>query len=335
MSICCLDEAGEWGEALRRDGFSVTVLNRQPGFSPSLGRRLAEVAARSGATVLHCHHYSPFVYGMIASFWRPMKVVFTEHGRLSGGPPSPKRRLVNYALSRLTDRVYVVSADLKTHLTGEGFRAAQIEVVPNGIELGRRPDYSMRRRARLLLGVEEGVFVVGVVGRLDPVKDLPTLLRAARLCADADPGIRFALAGDGAERPALEAMVARDQLEDVVTLLGHREDARDLLPGFDLYVNSSVFEGVSLTILEAMAAGLPVVATRVGGTPEVVLDGSTGVLVPARNVDALAAAILDIRRDPARGALLGDAGRARVESEFSIDRMVDRYASVYRENERD
>ena len=135
--------------------------------------------------------------------------------------------------------------------------------------------------------------------------------------------------GDGPERRTLEGVVADEGLQSQVRFLGYRQDARRWLAACDVYVNSSISEGVSLTILEAMAAGLPVVATRVGGTPEVV-DESCGRLVPARDAQALASVLRELAGDPALCGHLGRAGRARVETQFTLDRMVGAYRDVYR-----
>jgi glycosyltransferase involved in cell wall biosynthesis len=134
--------------------------------------------------------------------------------------------------------------------------------------------------------------------------------------------------GDGAERAALEASAREVSGTATVRFLGHREDARDLLAACDVYANSSISEGISLTILEAMAAGLPVVATRVGGTPEIV-DDSCGRLVPARDARTLGAMLAVLAQDADLRASLGAFGRARVEQKFTLDRMVREYRDAY------
>jgi glycosyltransferase involved in cell wall biosynthesis len=142
----------------------------------------------------------------------------------------------------------------------------------------------------------------------------------------------LAIVGDGPERTRLEERARQANLAEAVCFTGYRRDARRYLPGFDFYVNSSMYEGVSLTILEAMAASLPLVATRVGGTPEVVVDGQTGVLVPARDSAAMAAAITSLATHPDRKRAMGDSGRRRLERYFTIDRMVSDYLCAYRGN---
>lgn len=288
------------------------------------------MAARLQLNVLHCHQYTPFVYGALARVRHPhLRVLFTEHGRTGDDPPSRKRRVANTLLARLPSRVCAVSADLARHLTREGFPPSRVQVVPNGIDPGARPDPETGQRARLALGLDDQAFVIGTVGRLNAVKDLPTLFDAFERLLQGRPDATLVVVGDGPERAALERRAAA--AGDRIRFTGHRGDVRALMAAFDVYVSSSVFEGVSLTILEAMAAGRPVVATRVGGTPEVVADGQTGLLVPPRDPLRLAEALLDLSASPQRARALGAAGRLRVCDRFTFDRMVDWYAAAYGE----
>ena len=328
MAVCCLDKAGAWGEQLQGAGIPVTTLGREEGFHPTLGRRVAQAASAHGASVVHAHHYSPFVYGSLARLWKPgLRVIYTEHGRLSDAPPSPKRRLANALFSLLPDEVYTVSADLKKHIVGEGFRAAKVGVIYNGIEVLPLAAASERSSVRAELNVDEHTLVIGTIGRLDPVKDFDTMIRAVDLLGR-DTRCLLLLIGDGAERTRLEQLAAATGRPDLFRFLGHREDARRWLAGCDVYANSSIHEGVSLTILEAMSASLPVVATKVGGTPEIV-DAQGGRLVPARDADAFAAALRDLAHDATRRTAMGRAGRQRVEERFTIERMVGEYRDAY------
>ena len=170
--------------------------------------------------------------------------------------------------------------------------------------------------------------MVGTVGRLDPVKNLHLLLQTHAFLVSKHPQVRTVIVGDGDERASLEAHAQSLGIKDSVIFAGYRSDVRALMPAFDVYVNTSSYEGVSLTILEAMATALPVVATRVGGNPEVVIDQETGLLVPGI-ARALADAIGGLVHDERRRRVLGDAGRFRVKRHFSMARMVEDYASVY------
>ena len=329
--VCCLDEPGAWAGELTERGVPVWPIGRAPGFHPSLGRRLAAVAAQHRADVLHCHQYSPFVYSRIAKLFRPtLKIVFTEHGRLSDATPSLKRRVVNPVLGRLPATIYAVSEDLRQHMIRSGFPANRVGVVHNGIEPGLQTTTALRAKARQTLGIPGDVFVVGTAARLDPVKELDPLFEATALLKERLGRVRLVVIGDGPERAKLEERARQTRLGGTLEFTGHRPDLRTLLPALDVYANTSVSEGISLTILEAMAASLPVVATTVGGTPEVVLPGETGMLVPPREPARVADAIQLLYQDPARRTSMGRSGRSRVERHFSLDRMVQSYFDAYR-----
>jgi len=329
FTVCCLDGPGEWAAELEPLGIPVVSLSRQPGFHPRLALELARIIKAQRVNVVHCHHYSPYVYGLLATVLHPgTRLVFTEHGRLSDAAPSRKRKFVNPLLARWPARLCAVSSDLKQHMIAEGFPPRRLQVVYNGIEVGERPRPGHRQAAREMLGLAEDAFVVGTVGRLDPVKNLSMLLRAHAVLLSEQPGARLVIVGDGPERETLTAEACALNIAGAVLFTGYRADVRSVMPAFDAYVNSSTYEGVSLTILEAMAAALPVVATNVGGNPEVVIDHETGRLVPG-HARALAGALLDLVRHPLRRHTMGEAGRWRVKRHFSLDRMVQQYADAY------
>ena len=332
VTVCCLDDEGEWASDLRAEGIEVIALRRQAGFRPSVGRRIAALADERHVDLLHCHQYSPFVYGWIASqLNRRLKVVYTEHGRLSDAPPSWKRRLINPVLSHVNGEIVAVSHELRDYMLTSRFAARRVGVIHNGIEPGPAPSRAARLRARRVLGVDDTAFVVMAVARLDPVKDFPTLIEAFAIVGRQLPQARLVIVGDGPERARLEACVDAANLAASVDIIGYRSGVRQLLPAADLYVSSSISEGISITILEAMAANVPVVATAVGGTPEVLpTPAEGGLLVPSRDPGRLAAAIVSLERDPATRAAMAAAGRRRLESAFNLDRMVGDYVRTYR-----
>jgi glycosyltransferase involved in cell wall biosynthesis len=328
-TVCCLDDAGAWAPEVAALGIPVVTLGRTPGFHPSLAVQLARIMTAHRIEVVHCHHYSPFVYGLLAAVLKPgVRLVFTEHGRLSTSAPSRKRRLVNPMLAWWPGHLCAVSADLKQHMVAEGFPARRVQVLYNGIDPGARPGSAQRRLAREVLGVPHDAFVIGTAGRLDPVKNLSALIRAQAAIAAPLPASRTVIVGHGPELPALEAQVRTLGLADRVSFAGYRDDVRLMMASFDVYVNCSTYEGVSLTILEAMASALPVIATRVGGNPEVVVDRETGQLVAA-HAGGLAGAIGNLAGNPLRRQAMGDAGRWRVKRHFSLARMVQQYADAY------
>ena len=327
--VCCLDEPGEWAAEVTKLNIPVISLARQPGFHPSLSVRLGEVLKTQRIEVIHCHHYSPYVYGLLAAVLHPsVRVVFTEHGRLHGAGISPKRRLVNPVLSRWPARIYAVSAALKQDMVAEGFPQKAIEVLYNGIELGHRPRPAERSAMRAAIGVPPDALVIGTVARLDPVKNLNVLLEARSILGARFPAARIVIAGEGPERDALRDRAKALGVGDVTVFTGYRTDIRALMAAFDVYVNCSTYEGVSLTILEAMATTLPVVAAEVGGNPEVVVENETGLLVAQRPY-AFASAIATLAANPAQRHAMGEAGRWRVKRHFTIERMVNDYAAAY------
>lgn len=326
--VCCLDERGAWSRELSGIGIPVVELGRQPGFQPVLARHVAQLIRRHDIDVVHCHHYSPYVYGLMATLMAPAKLVFTEHGRLFDAQPSRKRRLVNPILSLLPGQICAVSNDLKQHMVADGFPARRIRVVYNGIEPGARASAAQRHEARAALGLSRDAFVVGTAGRLDPVKNLSVLLQVMAVLRDKVKGAVAVIVGDGPARAALQAQASELGVIGSVIFAGYRSDVRALMPAFDVYVNCSTYEGVSLTILEAMAASLPVIAAPVGGNPEVVVDHETGYLIPSRP-RSIAEALTVLAFEARLRWTMGDAARWRVIRHFSIARMVDQYAAIY------
>jgi glycosyltransferase involved in cell wall biosynthesis len=328
--VCCLDAPGAWAREVQDAGLQVVALGREPGFQPGLARRLARLAHDQRIDVLHCHQYTPYVYGALAKLLRPsLRLVFTEHGRLSDAPPSGKRKLVNPWIARIPGARYAVCEELRGFLIQEGFPADRIGVIYNGISLGPEPSGDDRAAARELLGVAPDRFVIGTVARLDPVKDHATLLRAFSRIRSRHPEALLVLVGDGDERVKLEAIAQQEDIGAHLRFLGNRDDARRLLPGLDLYVNCSRYEGVSLTIVEAMAARLPVIATEVGGTPEVVEPGRTGVLVPPGDADALADGLTSLMADPRGRERFAAEARRVAEERFDFQRMLEQYRAAY------
>jgi glycosyltransferase involved in cell wall biosynthesis len=329
VTVCCLDEEGAWAHELRDQGIAVAALRRRAGFRPGIGRRIAQIAADRHIDLIHCHQYSPFVYGRIATALSgSLKLVYTEHGRLSDAPPSWKRRLVNPLLARGDGAIVAVSRELREYMVASRFPADAVGVIHNGIHPGSLPDVAARRLARQKLSLPERAFAIFTVARLDPVKDLGTLIDGFQMMRAKVPEARLVVVGDGPEREALMTRARHQRCADAVTFLGMRPDVRDLLPAADVYANTSISEGISVTILEAMAAGVPVVATGVGGTPEI-LDEHTGVMVPARDAVRCADALVALALAPERRQHLRHAGRGRLETSFSITRMVREYRELY------
>jgi sugar transferase (PEP-CTERM/EpsH1 system associated) len=235
------------------------------------------------------------------------------------------RYRVNRWTIGLVDRVIAVSDSVRDFCVSHiGLPAEKLVVIYNGVELPKGP-FPSPREARAGLGLPAEGPVIGAVSRLEPVKGTSFLIQALAQVDNAT----LVVIGDGAERTALKALAQDLGVAGRIQWTGHRRDVPTLLPAFDLYVQPSLHEGMPNTILEAMAAGLSVVATAVGGTPEVVDDGITGLLVPPRDPDALAGAITALLRDPSLRHKMGRAGPERVKDHFSLEQMVQQTQALY------
>ena len=335
--VCCLDELGVFGEKLREAGVPVYVLNRSPGLDWSLLPKLRDIIIKERIDVIHAHQYTPYFYGLMASLhskatlapFRP-EVVFTEHGRFYPDVRKFKRIVSNPILSLFTKEIVTISASTKQSLiTYENFPARRIRVVYNGIDLGRFSQTTDRLAKRRELGLAADDPVFGIVARLDPIKNHAMLLRACQQVVKVMPNARLLIIGDGPERARLEELTQTLGLAAHVTFLGARQDISELLQTFDVFALSSFSEGTSVTLLEAMGVGVPIVATNVGGNPEVVSDGETGWLVESGNANDMAAKLLQLLQDDALRARMGNAGKQRVHALFSIEKMVQAYVNLY------
>jgi glycosyltransferase involved in cell wall biosynthesis len=206
-----------------------------------------------------------------------------------------------------------------------GIPQNKVVVIPNGVEVPDVDRFPGSRGARTELGLPIDQVVVGTVARLDPVKRLDVLFQALGSL----PDVSSVIIGDGPERARLMALSDRIELTGRIHFAGQQGDVRPWLAAIDVFALSSDWEGMSNALLEAMAAGLPIVATAVGGTPDVVVDGVTGLLVPPRDSSALAKAIATLVRDPDLRRRMGQAGRERVLQHFSVERMVERTQNLY------
>jgi sugar transferase (PEP-CTERM/EpsH1 system associated) len=257
-------------------------------------------------------------------------VIHGEHGREASDPEGSNafRRRVRRLLAPLVTEFVTVSRDLARWLASDvGIPPAKITQIYNGVDTEAFSPGD-RHEAREGLGLPHDPIVMGTVGRLDPVKDHRGLIEAFhRLASRRDT--RLLIVGDGPCRPELERLTNQLGLRGRVHLLGERDDINVMLRALDVFILPSLGEGISNAILEAMATGLPVVATRVGGNPELVDDGVTGFLVPSGSTNSLTAALLRYLDDPGLMRHHGDAGRTRTLNEFSLSRMFAAYDALY------
>lgn len=325
-SICCLKSSGPFAARIRRDDVQVRSMGHDRGNDWRLPLRLASLFRATGTDIVHTRNAEAFFYAGIGARLAGIPVLLhSEHGRIFDD-----RALRLYAqrlLSRWAHGIFAVSGQLRDDLVRYvGLRPSQVDVLHNGVDQSRFGGVD-REAARRLLDLDTVTLAVGSVGRLVPVKNYALLLRAFAALRRDDAVLL--LAGEGPERAALEQLAQGLGVASRTRLLGHREDVPTVLAALDVFALSSRSEGMSNTLLEAMAAGLPIVATRVGGNPEIVRDGVDGLLADDDDTQGFAGALRALADQPGRRAAMGGSGRDRVATEFSIEAMVDRYARYY------
>jgi glycosyltransferase involved in cell wall biosynthesis len=312
-----ITDRGKLADSIEAAGWPVIALDMPSGLRPQIALRLAKLFRELDCDIVHTHDDKPLVYGSLAARLARVRHIHTQHHGVLPQMTARQRSLIAWA-GRLPHSFVCVSRSSAVATADMGLPAGRIQVVWNGIDLKKNPYQGPS---------PQGATVT--VARLSPEKDIATLLRATAIVVRACPGFRLEIAGDGDERPALEQLAASLQLQNHVKFLGEIHDIPRLLGRANLFVLSSRTEGVSLTILEAMACGLPVVATSVGGNPEVVTHERTGILVPAGDPEALATNLLWVAHHPREGKRMGHAGRERVEACFDCRRMVAQYERLY------
>lgn len=330
--VACLDQVGELGETLMYEGIEVTLLKRRPGFDWSCVRRLRDLCVDNNVDLVHAHQYTPFAYAIATRVYgRRPAVLFTEHGRFHPDYPSLKRKVFNRLFSAKRDMFVAVGKSVRQALVkNEGLPGDRIEVVYNGVDFEAfREDVDIRCETRREIGFDDE-FVVAMVARLDTIKDHDTAIRAIAAAITQNPNIRLMLIGDGPLRESIARQVTELRLPHQIRLLGSRSDVARLLRAADAFLLTSVSEGIPVTIIEAMGAGVPVVATAVGGIPEMIEHRVTGLLADAKDILGIAAAIVELAGDERLRKSLAESARARAHSQFSEESMITRYDELFR-----
>lgn len=297
---------------------------------------LCRLVRRFRPAVVHTHTAKAGVLGRLAA--RAMGVpvvVHTFHGHVLhgyfGALKSAVFRLAECVLAPLTSTLVTVSESVRDDLVSMGIaRAHHIKVIPLGLELGRLTG-RLPRGALRAAGVPLASPLIGCVGRLVPIKDLGGFLEAAARVRTEIPEAHFALVGDGPQREELEKRARELGIAEVVHFYGWRQDMEEVYGDLDVVVNCSLNEGTPVALIEALAAGRPIVATRVGGTPDVLGENRHGLLVPARDSRALALAVVEVLRRPEAARARALAGQRDVVSRFAKERLLNDVDALYRE----
>ncbi len=337
-SVICLSEVAEpYAGMLREAGIAVDVLSRAGHNDIGRARRLARLLRERRADLVHSFLIAANAYTYVScKLWGRRRFVASSRTCI---PPRGTWAMMVHRRAFHAAEAVIANSRRVMEFTRDLYRLdeGRIRVIPNGVALeGYRDDSGRRRKAaRRSWGVADDELLVGTIGRLSPEKNLALFLDVAlRRCGggtNALPRERYVLVGDGPARAELEAQARRTGLGERVIFAGGRPDVASVLPGFDLFMTTSDTEGLPNAVMEAMAAGLPVIATRVGGTEEVVVDGATGCLVERGDAAGLHERLSRLASDPALRSSMGGRGRSRIETEFSVRRMVERTMAVYDE----
>ncbi len=329
--VCCLHTAGRLAERLPD---STAVYELRAGWHDvGAALRLARLIHRCRPNVVHARNWSTWPDAVLASMlMRRRRVVFSLHGWDEAGAPSRWRAWACRRLARRTDHLCSVSSRAAELFAAEmGLDPRRFEIMPNGVDVdGFRPRFD-REVVRAEMGLGRNELAVGWVGRLEPIKDLPNLFEAfSTLVQDQARPCRLVIVGDGALRDELQERARRLGIQNHVRWLGWRGDVHRVLPAFDVFALSSRREGMNNAVLEAMACGLPVVATDVGGTADMVRDGVDGRLVRPGDPMALARALHELTRHDEVRRRMGASACERARTTFSLEATIDRYAGFYR-----
>ncbi len=330
-SVICLFERGALADELERIGVTVRALEKPSGPSPITALRLRRILRDGRADVLHTHNAMAHYYGVFSSIGLPLCRVNTRHGMGTLLGNRRQQWLYRLAMTMTDQACFVCDAARQRFVKDRLISADKATTVYNGIDTGRYRHGGRPGLLRQLIGVDGSARLLVTVGRLNPAKNHPLLISAFAKLADENPDLHLVIIGDGAGMSMLQRLRLQSGLAERIHLPGARSDVPALLADAATFVLSSQTEGFSLSLLEAGAAGLPVVATDVGGNGEIIADRVRGRLVAAGDVDALAAAINELLQSDLRSKHYVAALSDWVEQHCTVAAMTKAYAQVYAE----
>jgi glycosyltransferase involved in cell wall biosynthesis len=324
-----LTRGGPYESTIRDAGLRLTSLNKRMKFDPLTLWRLRSLLKAEKPDLLHSWIFAANAYGrLVAGNHETPKVIVSE--RCVDSWKSPWQLWLDQKQIARTTRLVGNSQSVAEFYRALGVPGEKLVVIPNGVELPNGPPLD-RDRALAEFAIPPGSRVVGFVGRLARQKRINDIVWAMQILKQLTDRVYLMLIGDGPERNSLSELARHMECDHLVRFVGHRDDAARLIGLFNVFWLASDFEGMSNSIMEAMAAGVPVVASDIPPNRELVVDGQTGFLVKVGDSVGIAQFTDRLLADPALARRLGDAGRERVQSEFSVDRMVSRHADLYRE----
>lgn len=329
--VCCLKSVGTLGEKLKEEGFTVYNHSSGDGTDWSLIGWIRDIIRTEKIDVVHAHQYPAFFSAVPAAFLAGRtKVIYTEHGRLFPDVPHWKRRLVNPLLAAMTNHLVSISSSTATAMADiDNVPRNRIKIINNGVDFSRmNPPVDIAEKKREL-GIGESCKVIGTAARLEAIKNIPMMLRTFKLVHSVLPDSCLMIAGDGSQSGNLKVLANDLGIQDSVKFIGLRFDMPEIYRLMDVFLLTSFTEGISVTLIEAMASGVPGVVTDVGGNPEVVSDGVSGYLVPFDADALLAERVVALLSEPSLAEQMGSRARKRAVEHFSFDTMMTSYGSLY------
>lgn len=328
--ICALDSGGPLELDAQERHIPYIVLNRRSGIHFGLMWELYRTFRATRAKIVHTHHFSPLFYSIIGAKLVGAQLIHTEHGLSTY--KSRRLRFALRVLSRFCLAVVAVGTESERVLREDvGISPGKLCVIPGGVKIDRFVAVN-RAEARAALGLKASERVAAIVARLSPEKNHSMLIGAFKTVLDKVANARLLIVGEGIETAAIAEQISSLGLNNYVRLLGVRHDIPQILAACDVFVLSSRREALPIAVLEAMAAGLPVIATNVGDLHTIVEDGVTGRLVPSENLSAFAEATAEILGSPELAQRMGAEARSRVAN-FSVQAMVERYERLYQRSD--
>lgn len=329
VEVCALTRGGPYEAELRVAGIPVTVLNKRMKLDPAAAWKLSRLIGRGRFDIVHTWLFAANWHGRAMAWLRGVPILVASE-RCADEWKGSLELTLDRMLAPRTDAIIGNSRAVLDFYAAHGVDPNKLVLIPNGI-VAEPPPVVDRRLVLKQLDVEADAQVVGYVGRLWPQKRVRDLIWAIEVIRNIKSKITLLVIGDGPERLDLVDYAEKVTIQDRIRFLGHREDVPRLLAAMDVFVLPSEFEGMPNAVMEAMNAGLPVVATNIPGNDELVVDGETGFLVPVGDTKALASRVNRLLDDSVLRSSLGQAGQRRVRDQFSVERMLEGHVKLYRD----
>lgn len=332
MSIFCIESPlGPWGQELQSEGVSVAKKARKPGFDQDLIKAIRRHIKDNNIDIVHCHQYTPWVYGTMAAAFTKTKVIFTEHGRFYPDSSSWKRKIVNPLLALMTNHITSISEATKQALvTFENLPSSRIKVIYNGIK-SLNVETNAIADIKHELNLESASVIFGTVARLDPIKNQIMMINAFSEVLKTLPTAKLLIVGDGEMWKNLHELVESLGISSAVIFTGYIAKPANYIGAIDIFLLSSLSEGTSMTLLEAMSLGKPCVVTDAGGNSEVIAHDSTGYVVENDNEQDFASAMLSLATQNHVYEKFSAASVERWVKQFSCDVMNKQMLQVYKD----